>query len=335
MGGKRNEGCNQGLMVKRKSYLGIDTSNYMTSICFINEDREIIYEGKKLLEVKLGEKGLQQSQAMFQHIKNLPELFKQATNIEQYQLEAIAVSKGPRPEEGSYMPVFLAGVAVAESMASVLNIPIIYTTHQEGHIAAGIHSADKKIAAEKFLAVHLSGGTSEVLEVRNIDRGYEINIIGGTLDLHAGQLIDRIGVLLGYPFPAGPSIENFAKKSADNFKRIPTSIREFSFHFSGAEAEAKRRLAKNESPEDIARAIEHHIAASITKVLSKALESGYPKDILIVGGVAQNQYIRNYFIKQLEHPRLGGRLFFAHKNYSGDNAFGVANIGFTQLFLNK
>ncbi len=322
-------------MRKKNCYLGIDTSNYMTSICFINEEHEIIYEAKKLLEVKMGEKGLQQSQATFQHIKNLPMLFKQVNEMEEYQLSGIAVSKGPRPEEGSYMPVFLAGMAVAESMAKVLNIPLIFTTHQEGHIAAGIHSADQKMTSNHFLAVHLSGGTSEVLEVRNIGTAFEIDIIGGTLDLHAGQLIDRIGVLLGFPFPAGPSIEKLAKISNDDFKRIPTSIKELCFHFSGAEAEAKRRLAKNEPRESIARAIEHHIAASITKVLSKALEKEYPKDILIVGGVAQNQYIRNYLIKQLEHPRLGGRLFFAHKNYSGDNAFGVATIGLTQILLNK
>lgn len=312
--------------MKLKSFLGIDTSNYMTSICFIDENRRILYEGKELLQVKEGETGLQQSEALFQHIKNLPRLFQKAEVIRDYTLEAIAVSRAPRPEEGSYMPVFIAGISVAESMAAVLNIPLYGTTHQEGHISAGIYSGEKQIMSHSFLAVHLSGGTSEILHVEKKEAGYGIKKLGGTLDLHAGQLIDRIGVMLGLPFPAGKYFEELARKSLPDFKRIPSSVKEFSFHFSGAEAEAKRRIEQGALPQEIARSIEHVIAASLEKGLKTAIEAGLPKDILLVGGVAQNQYIRDHLLKKLENSRTGARLYFADPSYSGDNAFGTANL---------
>ncbi|MFV9510789.1 O-sialoglycoprotein endopeptidase [Tepidibacillus sp. LV47] len=314
--------------MKKKVFLGIDTSNYMTSICFIDENRKILYEAKKLLQVKLGKRGLQQSEAVFQHIKNLPELFKANTITKDYRLSAIAVSRSPRPVEGSYMPVFQVGVTVAESISATFSIPIYYTTHQEGHIAAGIYSSDESPEQSHFLAVHLSGGTSEILSVKVMKNGngYEIEQIGGTLDLHAGQFIDRIGVLLGYPFPAGKNIEQLAATLTDDFERIPTTVKNFSFHFSGAETEAKRRLEKGVPANQIARAIEHHIAISIGKALKNAIEAAFPKEILMVGGVAQNQYIRKQLVKMLEKPTIGAKLFFANPTYSGDNAFGVANI---------
>jgi len=311
--------------MKKKVFLGIDTSNYMTSICFINENREIVHEGKRLLEVTKGEIGLQQSEAIFQHTKNLPLLFKEADTLSDFNITAIAVSKSPRPSEESYMPVFLSGVSVSESIAAIFKKPLYYTTHQEGHIAAGFYSLVDKPNNDRFLAVHLSGGTSEILNVVVAKAGYKVEKIGGTLDLHAGQLVDRIGVQLGLQFPAGKYLEELADKSSGNFKKMPASINELSFHFSGAEAEAKRRIDKGEPKEDIARAIENVIAVTIEKALKKAIELGHPKEILIVGGVAQNQYLQNYLKESLE-LNIGAKLYFAAKGYSGDNAFGVANI---------
>ncbi|WP_339062482.1 O-sialoglycoprotein endopeptidase [Tepidibacillus marianensis] len=269
---------------------------------------------------------MQQSQAVFQHVKNLPELFKAADIQTEYPLCGIAVSQAPRPVEHSYMPVFQVGLAVAESIAATFSIPIYYTTHQEGHIAAGIYSSNETPLQNRFIAVHLSGGTSEILSVRTLESGYHIEQIGGTMDLHAGQLVDRIGVLLGYPFPAGKYIEELATTITGDFERIPTSVHSTSFHFSGAEAEARRRIERGIAPAQIARAIEHQIAMSIGKALNHAMKLGFSKDILVVGGVAQNRYIRQNLIKMIGRNSFGGKLFFADRAYSGDNAFGVANI---------
>lgn len=316
----------------KKTFLGIDTSNYMTSICYIDENREIIYEGKKLLEVKAGEKGLKQSDALFQHTKNLPELFKEAGAINNYSLSAIAVSKTPRPVEDSYMPVFLAGTSIAESIAYSFDIPLVYTTHQEGHISSGLYSLESLPKCDNYIVIHLSGGTSEFLRVKKRDFNYDVKKIGGTLDLHAGQLIDRVGVLLGLPFPSGAYIEELAMNSTKEFSKLSTSIKSYSFHLSGAETEVKKRINDGWNNNEIARSVEHVIGESITKVLNKLLEVEDTTDILFVGGVAQNQYIRDFLITDLMKNNKQINLYFAKKKFSGDNAFGVANIAFNYFY---
>lgn len=320
--------------MKKKIFLGIDTSNYMSSVCFIDENRNILHERRQLLSVKEGKRGLQQSEAVFQHIKNIPELLDNNINLSEYEIAAIGVSKAPRSQEGSYMPVFMTGISLAESIGRIFNLPIFYTTHQEGHIAAGYYSTPNRPTKDDFLVVHISGGTSEILYVKLKETGYTIEMIGGTLDIHAGQLIDRMGVLMGLQFPAGKYLELIAKESPEDFDRIPTSVKGLSFHFSGAEAEGIRRFNRGEPQSLLARAIEHNIAATIEKALKRSIEAGFPKEILVVGGVAQNQYIREHLQQRLQHPRIGAQLYYAEKNYSGDNAFGVANITLNNFLLN-
>ncbi|MED0891648.1 Kae1-like domain-containing protein [Aneurinibacillus migulanus] len=310
--------------------LGIDTSNYRTSLCLVDTGGRVVAEEKELLTVEAGERGLQQSAALFQHVKRLPELAHRMTT-EGRKVVAIAVSRTPRPVEGSYMPVFLAGQMVAELMAHFFHVPVYYTSHQEGHIAAGEYTLAQPIAVDRFLAVHLSGGTSEVLDCTKRVGGYEIECIGGTQDLHAGQLIDRIGVALGLPFPAGPYLEEMARQAGENGLAVPSSVARYTFSFSGPEAALMRAIKQNVPPAQIARAAEKCIAATLEKALRTATEDGYPKDILIVGGVSANTYIRERLTKRLTHRAVGARLYFADPLYAGDNAFGVARIGLLQF----
>ena len=174
-------------------YLGIDTSAYTTSLALVDERGMLIEEYRKVLEVPQGERGLAQSTALFLHVQNLPQLVEMIKPELWSEIRGIGVSIAPRPVKGSYMPVFTPGVAIATSLAAALGVPLLKTSHQEGHIAAGIHSSE--LAQEHFLAVHISGGTTELLEVRSIEPGkLDIEILGGTTDLHAGQFIDRVGV---------------------------------------------------------------------------------------------------------------------------------------------
>ncbi len=319
--------------------LGIDTSNYRTSLCLVTMDGEIAAEEKQLLSIDQGEKGLQQSVALFQHVKRLPQLTAKMS-MEGKQLVAVAVSRAPRPVEGSYMPVFLAGQMAAEMLAHFHRLPIYYTTHQEGHIAAGEYTMNRPLAADRFLAVHLSGGTSEILDCTRTEDGYAIECIGGTRDLHAGQLIDRVGVELGLPFPAGPSLEKLARtveaEMITNDFSVPSSVAEYTFSFSGPEAALMRAIKNNDaSPAQIARAAEKCIANTLEKALRSAIENGYPRDILIVGGVSANDYIRGRLLKRLTHPAVKARLFFADPRYAGDNAYGVARLGLTKYKKEK
>ncbi len=312
-----------------KVLLGIDTSNYRTSLCLATEDGQIVAEAKRLLRVKEGKRGLQQSEAVFQHVMNLPELSEQM-KLTDHEIVAVCVSEKPRPQDQSYMPVFKVGEGLAKSLAAYMRIPYYLTTHQEGHIAAGEYTADNRPLGDSFLAVHLSGGTSELLMCTRDDTGYQIEKIGGTVDLHAGQLVDRIGVALGLPFPAGPSLEQLARGAEGSF-RVPSSVDGLAFSFSGPEASLLRAVAAGEvAPAEIARATEQCVANTLEKVLREAVETGRSKEILIVGGVAANQYIRDRLIKRLEHPAVRAKLYFCEPVYSGDNAYGVAMLGWAK-----
>lgn len=312
-----------------KVLLGIDTSNYRTSLCLAGEDGQIVAEAKRLLKVKEGKRGLQQSEAVFQHVMNLPELSDQL-RLSEWEVVAVCASEKPRPVDQSYMPVFKVGEGLAKSIATFLKAPYYLTTHQEGHIAAGEYTMSARPVNNRFLAVHLSGGTSEILLCTRQDEGYEIEKVGATIDLHAGQLVDRVGVALGLPFPAGPNLEELAK-GAEGIFRVPSAVDGLSFSFSGPEASLLRAVTQGSEPsQEIARATEQCIANTLEKVLRYARESGLPADMLIVGGVAANQYIRERLIKRLEHPAVKAKLYFCDPVYSGDNAYGVAMLGWAQ-----
>ncbi len=306
--------------------LGIDTSNYRTSLCLVDEDGRIVAEAKRLLQVKQGKRGLQQSEAVFQHVTNLPEL-SDRLRLADWKVAAVCASEKPRPVDGSYMPVFKVGEGLAKSLGIFLRVPVYLTTHQEGHIAAGEYTLDARPQADRFLAVHLSGGTSEVLDCTRHAEGYRIEKLGGTIDLHAGQLVDRVGVALGLSFPAGPALEELARPAEGTF-RVGSAVDGLRFSFSGPEAALMRAISGGDvPPEEIARATEQCIANTLEKVLRHAVESGLSRDILIVGGVAANSYIRNRLQKRLMHPAVGARLYFCDPVYSGDNAYGVAVLG--------
>ncbi|MDH4615887.1 O-sialoglycoprotein endopeptidase [Brevibacillus sp. AY1] len=316
-----------------KVLLGIDTSNYRTSLCLAREDGQIVAEAKRLLKVKEGKRGLQQSEAVFQHVMNLPELSEQM-KWDAYEIVAVCVSEKPRPVDQSYMPVFKVGEGLAKSLSIYLQVPLYLTTHQEGHIAAGEYTAERRPANDRFLAVHLSGGTSEILLCDRQESGYAIEKVGGTIDLHAGQLVDRIGVAMGMSFPAGPQLEQLAKNAAGDF-RISSAVDGLNFSFSGPEASLLRAIEAGQvNQEDIARATEQCIANTLEKALRHALEKGMPRDILIVGGVAANQYMRERLINRLEHPAVKAKLYFCDPVYSGDNAYGVAMLGWMKQKAN-
>ncbi|MBO8170367.1 MAG: O-sialoglycoprotein endopeptidase [Bacillaceae bacterium] len=314
--------------MKQRVILGFDTSNYRTSTCLIDLNGTILAEKKELLQVPRGERGLMQSEAVFQHVKQLPEQMEHIFD-QDCEVVAISVSTAPRPVEGSYMPVFKVGEMLARSLAAAFGVPLYLTTHQEGHIAAAEYSNPERPESSRFLAVHLSGGTSEILHCERTSTGYSIEKIGGTRDLHAGQLIDRVGVALGLAFPAGPGLEALALKSSPHTAfHVPSSVKGLDFHLSGPETALLKAIRENTAPpEEIARATEKVIANSLEKALRNAVEQGFPAQVLIVGGVASNRYLKSRLKKRLEHPAVGCRLFFTEPAYSGDNAYGVARIG--------
>jgi N6-L-threonylcarbamoyladenine synthase len=303
-------------------YLGIDTSAYTTSLAIVDREKQLVWETRKVLAVPQGERGLAQSAALFQHVQNLPGLIDEIPVGFWEILAGIGVSVAPRSVTGSYMPVFTPGYGIAASLAAALRVPLLRTSHQEGHIAAGIISG-KLPRRKEFLAIHISGGTTELLKVHQLNPGkLDIEILGGSADLHAGQFVDRIGVRLGLPFPAGKNLEELAKDAnPEAASWLPSAVKGFEVSFSGVETAAQRLVDQKKEPADIARAVEGCIARTVAKLLQAGIERTQLNQVLIVGGVASNQFIRSELEKRVGKK---AQLFWAQPSWSRDNAIGVA-----------
>ncbi|WP_207755036.1 Kae1-like domain-containing protein [Alkaliphilus hydrothermalis] len=312
-------------MIKKNLILGLDTSNYTTSMALLRTDGTLIREARRLLPVKEGTIGLRQSDALFHHVKNLPDLFEGLmADVSVEEIAAISSATKPRPVEKSYMPVFLASESYGRSLAAVLKVPFYKFSHQEGHIAAGLWS--KEIRLKKpFIALHLSGGTTEALEVTPEDYGYSINIVGGSGDLSAGQFIDRIGVKLGLPFPAGPHLEKLAQGWQGEVINVPISVKGTNISFSGPETFVRREIEKNPNKDQIAHSVFEGVGATLVGLIKKLMKLYPHKEVLLVGGVASNQQIKGKLVSSFRDK--GINLIYADPMFCSDNAVGIGVLG--------
>ena len=301
--------------------LGIDTSCYTTSAALVSVEGELLGSARRLLTVGEGERGLQQSQGLFQHVKNLPDMIGQVMQGAP-QICAVCASVRPRPAEESYMPVFRAGESQARAAAALLRVPFYPVSHQEGHVRAAMVDAGID-AGRPFLALHLSCGTTEILLA---DQG-RLTLLGGSLDLHAGQLVDRTGVRMGLGFPAGPALEKLAMQAAPQ-GLLGVSIKGTSCNLAGAENKIERWLAQGEiSREQIAAEVFDFLCRTIERMIENACEATGARQALLAGGVASSTLLRSMLNVRAKKRRLNCRLHYAHPELSGDNAVGVALLG--------
>ncbi len=314
-------------------FIGIDTSCYTTSVAAVKANGDIVYDGRLVLKVAEGSKGLRQSDAVFQHNANLSILIEELCNtIDPSNIKGIGVSSKPRNMTDSYMPVFTAGKNAATIISSCLRLPIIETSHQQGHIAAGLWSAKAELH-KNFLVYHVSGGTSELLHVKDVDAA-EVDIVGGSSDLNAGQFVDRIGVALGFSFPSGQQMDKLCCSYEAQGIDIPLSVEGSYLSFSGPESHVQRFInkAKAEKALDIgtkaaiAKGVFDCIGSSLEKTISNAAQGLGMNNILIVGGVASNSIIRRRLLESNILQRKGLKLCFSAAEYSSDNAVGAALI---------
>ena len=303
--------------------LGLDTSNYTTSLA-VFDGRDGVNVGR-LLTVRPGELGLRQSEALFQHVRQLPELFRA---LEQkgalHQIEAVGASTRPRAVEGSYMPCFLAGASQGEGLASTMGIPFFEHSHQQGHLAAAAWSAGRMdLLDAPFLAWHLSGGTTELLYVE--PEGYTVRAeaVGGTSDISAGQLIDRTGVLLGLQFPAGKALDALYDQS-DACENYRVKLQELTFSLSGIENQVKQRISSGEKPGNVARFTLDTITSVVVRATQQARQRWPGLPVLCSGGVASNRQLRAAMSAQCQ-------AVFAQPQYSTDNAVGTAILTWRAL----
>ena len=370
--------------MSQRVYLGIDTSCYTTSVAIMDEAGALLGEARQILSVRPGRCGLQQSEMVFQHTRNLPRLMEEAVGqvigcvttgagsvangvsvadeastagasglaglaVAGYELAAIGVSGYPRPLEGSYMPAFLAGLSVARSVAAVTGAQLGVISHRERHLEAGLGSAGGP-DVDRFLLLHASGRTTDVLLAERQQNGrYRITEVGGSMDLHAGQFVDRIGVALGLQFPTGPALEALAEKAlartaevsasvseqsvasvseagagAAPMVELPVSVRKLQVSLSGPCTAALRKLEAGAEPAALALGVEHALAETFARVLRNGAQEYRVRDVLLVGGVGSNNYIRQHVERKLAKLRYPVRLWVPEGRFSCDNATGCA-----------
>ena len=298
-------------------FLGLDTSNYMTSAAAYSREGGMLWE-RKLLPVAAGQTGLRQSDAVFSHIKQIPELLEKLLPQLGGNICGVTVSDRPRDAEGSYMPCFLVGETVAWSLAAAFGVPLRRVSHQTGHILAALYSAGILDWRERrFLAFHVSGGTTEAVLVEpDAERVLRAECVAGSLDLKAGQAIDRVGVMLGMDFPAGPALAALAERSSRKFKIRPY-IRGCDCSLSGIENQAQNMLRRGEPEEDIARFTIQSVGAALDGMTSALLDKYGALPLLYAGGVMANTELRRMLGEKYDAR-------FATPALSGDNACGVA-----------
>lgn len=300
--------------------LGIDTSNYTTSAAISDINGIIIKQVKKLLPVRQGSVGVRQSEAVFLHTKQLPEvisdLFDSVEGLDRSKLSAVGYSARPRDVDGSYMPCFTVGKSVASVLSAVNGIPAFDYSHQAGHVAAAVYGsgAEDELSSRDYLAFHVSGGTTEILKV---DVSGKIELIGGTLDLNAGQLIDRVGVELGIKFPCGAELEKMALRG-NIPEKTSVCVDGCYCNLSGFENKAKKILKSGISPEDVAAYTVDAVKRTVEKLTENALTKyGSSLPVLYSGGVMSCKIIREYI-------QCRYNSFFAPPEFSSDNAAGIA-----------
>ena len=303
------------------AFLGFDTSNYTTSAALFFPDTQTVRQEKKLLPVPQGGRGLRQSDCVFHHTAQLPQVTERLLETP-VPIQGMCASTTPRMQEGSYMPCFLVGAGAGKIAAKASGVPFYETSHQHGHIAAAAFGAGKLDLLEtRFLAFHVSGGTTEaVLAEPDETEVLRCTLVAQSLDLKAGQAIDRVGVLLGLPFPCGAALEQLAANSDREF-RIRPALRDGCPSLSGIENQCRAMIDRGELPADTAKYCLQSVEAALEKMTEHLLLQYGDLPLLYAGGVTSNGMIRDHFT-----ARFGAH--FAPPSLSADNAAGVAIIGY-------
>ncbi len=310
-------------------FVGIDTSNYTTSIAVADEEGRVLQNGKTPLPVAEGERGLRQSDAVFHHVRNLidaaPALRTVLDGAGRPPIAAVGVSDVPRDAEGSYMPCFLSGRAAAETAGALLGVPVFCFSHQAGHVMAALHSAGAmSLAGREFAAFHVSGGTTDVLLVRpTAERVFDAEKIGGARDVHAGQIIDRCGVYMGLCFPAGPEMERLAASWAGKLPHAAVSVDGTECNLSGLENLAKRLYDRTGDRALCAAFILDFIGRTLAAMRGGVRRRWGGVPILYAGGVMSCRLLAAMLAED--------NAYFADAPYSSDNAAGTALLARRRL----
>ncbi len=318
--------------------LGIETSCDETSAAvFVDGELRSNIISSQIVHRQYG--GVVPELASRAHQKYIIPIVEQAlaeANSTKHQLSAVAVAAGP-----GLMGALLVGVNFGKSLAYGLGIPFIAVNHMEAHIYSNFIEAPAPHFP--FLNLTVSGGHTQLVLLRD-DFHYEI--IGETRDDAVGEAFDKVGKMLGLPYPGGPQVDKIAQAGNPNAIQFPRSFLpddEFGFSFSGIKTAVlyylrKRQLTplKNPIGEKLLADICASFQASVIDVLIEKTFSAAKKfsvtEIAIAGGVSANSALRSRMTNEAE--KNGMKIFIPKFEYCTDNAAMIAVVGYRK-YLRK
>ncbi len=245
-----------------------------------------------------------------------------SARIKPTSLNAIAFTKGP-----GLMGSLLVGVSFAKGMALALGIPLIEVNHMEAHVLA--HFIDDPKPSFPFLCLTVSGGHTQLVKVKDY---LDMEVIGETQDDAVGEAFDKAAKIMGFSYPGGPLIDQFAKEGNPKAFTFPeTSMPGLNFSFSGIKtaflyflrdrmAEDSSFIEKNRN--DICASLQAHLIAMLMQKLKRASHETGIKQIAIAGGVAANSGLRNAIREAADKHRWV--VFIPDFQYCTDNAAMIA-----------
>lgn len=301
-------------------FVGFDTSNYTTSVAVSDGEGRIVANRKIPLPVKAGERGLRQSEAVFEHVRNLPVLMAGLDDVmREYTPVAVGVSVRPRDVEDSYMPCFLSGKSAAYAFAAASSLPVFELSHQSGHIMAALYSSGQLglLEKERFLAFHVSGGTTEAVIAKPTNIGFDVELVGNTADINAGQAIDRVGVAMGFSFPCGAALEALAKDFGEKPYAHPVTVKDGVCSLSGVENIAVRLYEKTGDKSAVAAFVFDFVGRTLQKMCEDITASYGNMPTVFAGGVMSNKIMRERLSATCD-------AHFSEPEFSADNAAGIA-----------
>ena len=306
--------------------LGIESSCDETSVSIVKNGREEIATViSSQIDIHKDFGGVVPEIASRHHVKNVTMVLEECmekANMTMEDVDAIAITYGP-----GLIGSLLIGLETAKTLAFVYNKPLIPVHHIAGHIYA--NSLVKEMQFP-LLAVVVSGGHTELIEMKN---HYKFDKLGGTLDDAIGECYDKVARVIGLEYPGGPKIDKLAKEGKETYKLpVPLKDDSYNFSFSGLKS-AVINLAHNEEQRgnpirkaDLATSFQSvAIEAIITKV-RKAIQDRGIKNVILAGGVAANQGLREAMTKLTDELKVDFTV--PPMKYCTDNATMIAAAGY-------
>ena len=255
--------------------------------------------------------------------------------IDASEIEGVAYTAGP-----GLVGALLVGAAIGRTLGMAWDVPTIGVHHMEGHLLAPM--LEPEPPEFPFVALLVSGGHTQLVKVGGIGR-YEL--LGESLDDAAGEAFDKVGKMLGLPYPGGPHVAKLAQSGDParfNFPRPMINRPGLDFSFSGLKTYVRNTITslRDESGElaeqdaaDIARAFEEAVVNTLSIKCRRALEETGYKKLIIAGGVSANLRLREVLEEAM--AKVDGRLFYAQLKYCTDNGAMIAYAGCQRLLAGE